>query len=56
MRVPSLLVFLAVGLLVAWLIGNAGMAGGTAFVVAFVPAILAAWLFDRAVEQKKKPS
>lgn len=56
MRVPSVVVFLAVGLLVAWLIRNAGMAAGTAFIVAFVPAVVAAWLFERVVAKKRPKS
>ena len=54
MRLLSLIVFLAVGLLVAWFSRNSGMASGTTFLVAFIPAFLAAWFFEWVVGQFRK--
>jgi hypothetical protein len=48
-------VFIVVGLRVAFLIRNSGMGGGASFIVAFVPALLAAGLFERA-SAKKRPA
>ena len=48
-RLGSLIVFLAVGLAIAWFTRNSGRSGGTAFLIAFVPALVAAWLFERFV-------
>jgi len=53
-RIWSLLAFLAVGIVVAWLTRNAGLGGGMSFVVAFVPALLAGWIVDKMVAQGAK--
>jgi hypothetical protein len=54
-RLPSLVVFMVVGILVAWLMRNSGT--GTSFLVAFVCAFAAAWLFERLAGQRaKKPA
>lgn len=54
LRLLSLIVFLLVGLLVGWLTRNAGMDSGTSFIVAFVPALFAAWGFERVYPQVTK--
>lgn len=51
-RAGSVIVFLVVGLLIAWLTRNSGRSGGTAFLVAFVPALVAAWLFEKLVMRR----
>jgi hypothetical protein len=54
LRFASLVVFLAVGILIAWLIRNSGMAAGMTFLVAFVPALGAALLFERSVGKRTR--
>jgi multisubunit Na+/H+ antiporter MnhE subunit len=46
---------MVVGILVAWLMRNSGT--GTSFLVAFVCAFAAAWLFERLAGQRaEKPA
>jgi hypothetical protein len=54
LRLLSLIVFMTVGILIAWLTRNAGMTAGTAFLVAFVPAFGAAWGFEWVAAQLTK--
>jgi hypothetical protein len=54
-RLPSVVVFLAVGFLVAWLMRGSGTA--TSFTVAFLAGFAAAWLYERLMGQRaKKPA
>ena len=53
-RPSSLIAFLAVGLCVAWLTRNQGWGGGIAFIVAFIPALLAGWIVDKLTSPAAK--
>lgn len=48
-RPGSLVVFFAVGLSIAWFTRNSGRPAGAALVIALVPALAVAWLFEQFV-------
>ncbi|MGH7710001.1 MAG: hypothetical protein ACREOG_01885 [Gemmatimonadaceae bacterium] len=47
MRVASLVVFVLIGVLVAWLTRSMGMSAVAGYVVAFLCALLLAWIVER---------
>jgi hypothetical protein len=56
-RLGSLVVFLAVGLTIAWFTRYSGRPAGETLLIALVPAFVAAWLFEKFIVRRtdRKP-
>ena len=49
----GVIVFLVVGIGIAWLTRNSGMSGGGTFLAAFVPALAAGWIAEKIAGRGK---